>query len=103
MIKWSMHQTDDVVTIDIKGHAGYSKRGQDIVCSAVSTLVYFFINCVKKIEEDSIKHVKLKDGDVTLKLVVVVEIKPLLEVFQHSLRDIESQYPSCLKELNQDD
>lgn len=27
-------------TIDIKGHAGHGKKGEDIVCSAISTLFY---------------------------------------------------------------
>ena len=100
MIQWSIRDEGDVVSIDIVGHAGYAKRGQDIVCASVSTMVYFFIYCVKAIDENSIKQLHIHDGDVKLKLVVV-NIKPLLEVFQLMLKDVERQYPSCLMENSQ--
>jgi uncharacterized protein YsxB (DUF464 family) len=101
MINWYLkyHQNDDEFVIDIKGHAGYAKRGQDIVCASVSTLVYFFVNCVMKIDETSIKHLKIKDGDVEIKLNNIAKIRPLLEVFQQLMRDVETQYPRCLKEV----
>jgi uncharacterized protein YsxB (DUF464 family) len=101
MINWycKYHQNDDEFVIDIKGHAGYAKRGQDIVCASVSTLVYFFVNCVMKIDETSIKHLQLKDGDVEISLNNIKKIIPLLEVFQQSMRDVETQYPRCLKEV----
>lgn len=102
MIIWycKYHQNDDEFVIDLKGHAGYSKSGQDIVCASVSSIIYFFVNCVKQIDENSIKHLKLKGGDAEIKLNNISNIKPLLEVFQHSMRDLESQYPQCLKEVD---
>lgn len=99
MIELCIKQVDDNVDIDIKGHAGYAKRGQDIVCSSVSSITYFFIHSVKRIEKDSIKHLQIKDGDVKIKLNISEKTKPLLEVFQLLLRDIIAQYPMCLKEL----
>ena len=100
MIKWKIHTENDVTSIDIFGHAGYAKRGQDIVCASVSTIVYYFVNCVQYIDESSIKYT-IKDGDVKIKLVVVEIIKPLLEVFQLMLREVERQYPTCIMETNQ--
>ena len=29
-------------TLDVKGHAGYDKPGKDIVCAAVSILIFTF-------------------------------------------------------------
>ena len=103
MINWycKYHQNDDEFVIDIKGHAGYSKVGQDIVCASVSSIIYFFVNCVDQIDGSSIKHLKLKSGDAEIKLNNIEKLKPLLEVFQHSMRDLESQYPQCLKEVNE--
>lgn len=41
-------KTDDyccfINTITASGHANYSKKGQDIICASVSTLIYGFIN-----------------------------------------------------------
>lgn len=102
MIKWNIRDDNGVVSIDIVGHAGYAKRGQDIVCASVSTLVYFFVYSVKAVDENSIKQLNILNGDVKLKLVVE-NIKPLLEVFQLMLKDVERQYPSCLMETNHSD
>ena len=103
MIKWCVKQENGTVDIDIKGHAGYAKYGQDIVCSSVSSLTYFFIRSIERIEETSIKHLKINDGDVKIKLNISEKTKPLLEVFQLLLKDVETQYPSCLMELNSND
>jgi uncharacterized protein YsxB (DUF464 family) len=101
MINWycKYHQNDDEFVIDIKGHARYAKSGQDIVCASVSTMVYFFVNSVLKIDENSIKHLKINDGDVEIKLNNIKTIRPLLEVFQQLMRNVETQYPQCLKEM----
>ena len=32
--------TDELIKIDMAGHAGYAEPGSDIVCSAISTLEY---------------------------------------------------------------
>lgn len=41
-------QNGNITGFHIEGHAGYADRGEDIVCSAISTLA---INCVNSIEE----------------------------------------------------
>lgn len=98
MINWSILQKNNEAHIEIIGHAGYAKRGQDIVCASVSTSVYFFISCIEHIEGQSIKHLQINDGDVKIKLNISEKTKPLLEVFQLILKDVETQYPSCLME-----
>lgn len=35
-------------TIEIDGHAEFAKRGQDIVCSAISAITYSLINALEK-------------------------------------------------------
>jgi uncharacterized protein YsxB (DUF464 family) len=103
MIKWSIIGENNCVHIDIKGHAGYAKYGQDIVCASVSTLVYFFISCIEHIDDSSIKHLQINDGDVKLMLNISEKIKPLLEVFQLQLKAVETQYPRCLMEVTKND
>ena len=103
MINWKIREEDGVVSIDIVGHAGYAKNGQDIVCASVSTLLYFFVNCVQTLDEDSIKYIHLNSGDAKIKLDGNEKIKPLLEVFQLMLREVERQFPAYLKELTEND
>ena len=33
-------------SIEVKGHAGYAKRGEDIVCAAISVLTINTINSI---------------------------------------------------------
>ena len=33
---------DETLTIRVEGHAGYAEKGKDIVCSAVSILLYTY-------------------------------------------------------------
>ena len=57
---------------DFKGHAGYASSGNDIICAAVSALVFTTVNSVEEltdcgfeIEEDEKKghiYFRLKDG-----------------------------------------
>ena len=39
-------------SLDLKGHAGFAKKGKDIVCSAVSMLVINTINSIEQFCED---------------------------------------------------
>lgn len=47
-------QKDNVITVS--GHAGYSYVGQDIVCSAISTLTQTFITTMDILYPDRIKY-----------------------------------------------
>jgi len=37
---------DEFVSVNVSGHAGYAKRGKDIVCSAVSMLTINTVNSI---------------------------------------------------------
>ena len=42
----------------VEGHSGFGEKGKDIVCSAVSILVYTLLNMLK--DEESDNHLKLR-------------------------------------------
>ena len=48
--------------IEIKGHAGYGEYGQDIVCSAVSSLALNMANSVEEFTEDHFEGSVSDDG-----------------------------------------
>lgn len=49
-IKVKQSENGDIIGFYMSGHAGFSERGTDIVCSAVSALVF---NCINSIEQFS--------------------------------------------------
>lgn len=54
--------------ISIDGHAGYAKKGNDIICASVSMLAQNLVNSVEALTEDEIKC-RIWDGhmDITYK------------------------------------
>jgi uncharacterized protein YsxB (DUF464 family) len=40
------------VGFEVSGHAGYAKRGEDIVCAAISVLTINTINSIEKFTDD---------------------------------------------------
>lgn len=57
----------------IEGHASYKEKGNDIVCSAVSILVYTLLNMLK--DEESDKRLKLK-REIVRDGYFCVEVEP---------------------------
>lgn len=50
MIRASFRQTDGRITgFTVAGHAGTARRGQDIVCAAVSSAAYMTVNTLTEI------------------------------------------------------
>lgn len=39
--------------ITVSGHAGYAEKGHDIVCAAVSILIYNLQNSIERLTDDS--------------------------------------------------
>ena len=57
----------------VEGHASFSEKGKDIVCSAVSILVYTLLNMLK--DEESDQRLKLK-REIVRDGYFCVEIEP---------------------------
>jgi uncharacterized protein YsxB (DUF464 family) len=58
--------------LDVKGHAGLAPQGEDIVCSAVSILVYTLVRAIEgMVERDELNDttvVKLESGDTSISI-----------------------------------
>ncbi len=52
----------DYIGLSFEGHAGFAKRGKDIVCAAVSVLVINTLNSLEKFTEDGFSYEAAKDG-----------------------------------------
>ncbi len=48
----------------LRGHAGYAPRGQDIVCAAVSALVYALVAALE--EKGAVREVHMQPGQVSV-------------------------------------
>lgn len=53
MIQARYDRDGEMHTLSVNGHAGYSPKGQDIVCAGVSAIVYALIGWLENNSEDT--------------------------------------------------
>ncbi len=79
----------------IEGHAGFDKKGRDIVCAAVSVLAQNTVNSVEKFTKDRFSA-KIDDNGGFLEFILVDEIskesKLLLDSFYLGIESILDEY-----------
>ena len=83
--------------ITITGHANYAPIGQDIVCSAVSTLTEVFIASVDKLTTDNL-ICDIRAGNAVIQYKnLTKDAQLLLDSFLFGLKMIAEQYPNNVK------
>lgn len=86
------HSEDYKMIIRSKGHAGYAKKGNDIVCAAVSVLLEHTTQNLTsvRVSDDGINYsatiFNVDEGD-----------KRLIRALGNTLASIANQYPNNLK------
>jgi len=76
--------------VALEGHAGYGPRGADIVCAAVSTLVYVQTRLLEK--QGALASYAVAPGRVVLRLSDEAD----LSVLELGLRWLAGEYPHCV-------
>ena len=83
--------------VSVKGHANYAPYGQDIVCSAVSTLVQTLIQSVEELTTDKISY-NMSPGTVDIKFWCLSDqSKVLIDAFFIGIEGIAEAYPDNVK------
>ena len=88
---------DSIIGFSVSGHSGYSEKGSDIVCSAVTTAAMTTVNGITDIVGIKAK-VKVRDGFLECilpkKLTITEEYgaKVLIDSMYLTLKNIEQQY-----------
>jgi len=84
-------ENQNVKKIKLEGHSGYSNKGSDIYCAAVSTVFQGAINCLT--DDDSKYVVDVKDGfgQITVKDKISNHDSVVLEVMINELKDLADQ------------
>ena len=66
MIHIKFYKSDDLIHMDMQGHAGTEKKGQDLVCAAATMLTYTLAQAVQFLyENDRLMEkpkIKILDG-----------------------------------------
>lgn len=97
---------DFIREITVIGHAGYNKRGSDIVCSAVSALVYAAVGALDELA--GIKGYTEKDGYMKCSVPKDVPeekketIRTILETVVLGIKQVELGYGKYVSVLDKE-
>ena len=78
--------------LTLYGHADHAPRGEDIVCSAASSLVYALVGYLEKRGE--IRELVMRRGYVT---VAAAGYSPAFEIVRCGMQQIAAAYPECVE------
>lgn len=87
----------DLRKISVEGHAGYDDSGKDIVCAAVSSLVFNTINSLKKFTEEEFEYLIEEDGIQIQRLGQNKDAGLLLASLELGLQSIYKEYSEYLE------
>lgn len=79
--------------LTLHGHAGYAPRGQDIVCAAVSALLYALVAALE--EKDAVREVQIRSGQVTVAGAEGSEAE--FRMIRCGLAQLAARYPQCVR------
>ena len=101
MIQIIFYENSDkqMIGFDVNGHAGYAKKGKDLVCAAVSTLVINTVNSLETISDTDIKYEQSPSGRIRLNLMSPADIKAetLLGALEIGISTLQSEYGQYLR------
>lgn len=83
--------------IVVRGHAMYEKKGKDIVCAGVSSIVTTTINAIIKLDKKAVEY-EAKEGFIEIHIVKEDKVvRLLLENMIDLLKELEETYKKNIK------
>ena len=94
-----LKSNDAITTIQAKGHSGYAEMGQDIVCSAVSTIMQTTLNGLLEVTKTDVDY-EINQDIPFLRISVKAEDKDaqiLMQSAYLALKEIAADYKKYIK------
>jgi len=95
MVKVRVEVSSDVIRITLLGHAGYSKKGEDIVCAGISGVIQFlamyFFNTLHERGNFSFEN-----GYGYIEVKNTKESKKLVDTFIEYVKLTSKSYPNTI-------
>lgn len=94
------NKKDKIVGVQLEGHAGFGRRGKDIVCSAVSILYINLVNSLENFTNDEKEingNTRFQSRDINFQNVILKkmpseEAELLFQSFMLGITTIEREY-----------
>lgn len=94
MVNVTVKEEDLSLSLEIKGHANFSEKGEDLVCAGVSSIVFGMLNVLNEFNYDF--SYQIEDNFVYLS-TSSKETKLMFEVMLIQLQTIENDYNEYIK------
>lgn len=86
----------NVVSFTVKGHSGFARSGEDVICASVSSAVYMAVNTVTEIAGQTC-NVTEKDGYLSFGTESLNEgAQTVLKGLRLHLSELSKQYPKYI-------
>ncbi len=101
-------QNKCIIGFKVTGHSGYAKRGEDIVCSAVSALTQTALLGLEKVAKASVDY-DISDGYLQCRIIDAgselgaVKCAAILETMYEGLKNIEITYGKYIRLLDKEE
>ena len=79
--------------ITVSGHAGYAEKGHDIVCAAVSILIYNLQNSIERLTDDTVGFSFCPDVTIIEYGTLSAQGRLLVNSFINGLELLSANYP----------
>lgn len=91
MIKVRTLQTGDLIhSIHVSGHADYADHGQDLVCAAVSSIMYGTANALDEMDHFQSSTVQIDDNELVVEMNIYDEkVQTILKTCYYQLATVK--------------
>lgn len=104
MVKVRVKRKHSIIQdIQIQGHAGYAKSGEDLVCAGVSSIAIGMMNALDKLVKDTC-FLEMDTAYIHISVIKqeVDEVQLLLEVLLIQLDTLQKSYQEYIKIYNEE-
>jgi uncharacterized protein YsxB (DUF464 family) len=102
MTTYKVKKDNEEAVLEVKGHSGFAKYGEDIVCASISTACIMSANLIDNLNLGyNILDLNVSDGYFKIKLKIVDEtVNGIFDNLIETLNELSNQYPKHLKIKN---
>lgn len=101
MTKIAVKKVNDRYVLKVEGHSGFRTYGNDIVCAAVSTLAFTWINELQALKERGmVEHFTYDQTEAGINIIFKGEnesVKIAFETILTGFSMLEAHYPEFLR------
>lgn len=96
MIEVKIKRNENEITIEMKGHSKFGKKGNDIVCAGISSVLQFIvIHLFNNLKTEGKFKLTSGEGHITVKRTE--DSEKIVNSYEEFLKILNKSYPNTIK------